>query len=197
VRHHRPDDAAIRRALAECMTLADIDDAMGWSPGTARRRRWSDPERGGLPPSDAELGGVPLWFRATIEEWRAERRQPRAAEPVPEPEEPEDETEEAAEEEPEEPEEEEEDEVEETEEPPPEPEDVEPDEDETEPVQVASGFELEPSQQVLAHVHRAWRPATVLGRDRRTVMVGYNINGTPLGARQQRVSVDRIRLLPT
>jgi hypothetical protein len=35
-----PDAAVIRRALAECMTLADIDDAMGWAPGTARQRRW-------------------------------------------------------------------------------------------------------------------------------------------------------------
>jgi hypothetical protein len=36
----------------------------------------------------------------------------------------------------------------------------------------------------------------VLGRDRRTVMVGYNIDGTTLGARQQRVSLDRVRRLP-
>jgi hypothetical protein len=39
----------IRRALGECMTLADIDEAMGWPAGTARRRRWWTPERGGLP----------------------------------------------------------------------------------------------------------------------------------------------------
>ena len=38
-----PTPAEIRRALAECMTLADIDDAMGWLPGTAGRRRWRVP----------------------------------------------------------------------------------------------------------------------------------------------------------
>ena len=53
------------------MTAEDIDDAMGWAPGTARRRRWRIPERGGLPFADAELAGVPLWFRSTIEAWRA------------------------------------------------------------------------------------------------------------------------------
>src|SRR4051794_36591809 len=65
----RPSVAEIRRALAECMTVEDIDDAMGWAPGTARRRRWRIPERGGLPFADAELAGVPLWFRTTIETW--------------------------------------------------------------------------------------------------------------------------------
>ena len=45
---------------------------MGWAPGTARRRRWRTPERGGLPFADAELAGVPLWFRSTIETWRAD-----------------------------------------------------------------------------------------------------------------------------
>jgi hypothetical protein len=68
----RPSVAEIRRALAECMTVEDIDDAMGWAPGTARRRRWRIPERGGLPFADAELAGVPLWFRSTIETWRAD-----------------------------------------------------------------------------------------------------------------------------
>ncbi|HWM02477.1 MAG TPA: hypothetical protein VNP92_09090 [Actinophytocola sp.] len=68
----RPSVAEIRRALAECMTVEDIDDAMGWAPGTARRRRWRIPERGGLPFADAELAGVPLWFRLTIETWRAD-----------------------------------------------------------------------------------------------------------------------------
>jgi hypothetical protein len=68
----RPSVAEIRRALAECMTVEDIDDAMGWAPGTARRRRWRIPERGGLPFADAELAGVPLWFRTTIETWRAD-----------------------------------------------------------------------------------------------------------------------------
>jgi hypothetical protein len=67
-----PDPGAIRRALAECMTLADIDEAMAWRSGTARRRRWLDPDAGGLPPADAELGGMPLWFRATVFRWRAE-----------------------------------------------------------------------------------------------------------------------------
>jgi hypothetical protein len=63
----RPSELEIRRALAECTTLGDIDDAMGWSPGTARRRRWRPLERGGLPSADAELGGVALWFRSTFE----------------------------------------------------------------------------------------------------------------------------------
>jgi hypothetical protein len=74
-----PDAAAIRRALAECMTLGDVDDAMGWAAGTARRRRWRDLDDGGLPPADAELGGVPLWFRATITRWRAHGPAPPAA----------------------------------------------------------------------------------------------------------------------
>jgi hypothetical protein len=67
----RPADTAIRRALAECMTLTDIDDAMSWTPGTARRRRWRAPDHGGLPNADAEIGGVAIWFRRTIEVWQA------------------------------------------------------------------------------------------------------------------------------
>lgn len=67
----RPSDAEVRRALAECMTAADIDDAMGWPSGTARRRRWRAPDRGGLPFADAELGGTALWFRSTFEAWQA------------------------------------------------------------------------------------------------------------------------------
>jgi Family of unknown function (DUF6082) len=84
-----PDAAGIRRALAECMTVSDIDDAMGWAPDTARRRRWHDPTAGGLPPADAELAGTPLWFRATISRWRALQQDtrppvaPPSAEPLP------------------------------------------------------------------------------------------------------------------
>jgi DNA-binding SARP family transcriptional activator len=68
IRQSTPEE--IRRALAECMTASDIDDAMGWTAGTARRYRWEAPERGGLPPPDALLGG-PVWFRVTFEAWRA------------------------------------------------------------------------------------------------------------------------------
>jgi hypothetical protein len=50
---------------------------------------------------------------------------------------------------------------------------------------------------VIAYVHRAWREAKVRGRDRGTVVVDYNIDDTPLGARQQRINIDRIRLCPT
>ena len=53
------------------MTVSDIDDAMGWPPGTARRRRWRAPQRGGLPSADVELGGVAIWFHSTIEHWQA------------------------------------------------------------------------------------------------------------------------------
>lgn len=66
----RPSPAEIRRALAECMTLGDIDDAMEWASGSARRLRWEEPELGGLPPADAALGGTPVWFRASISAWR-------------------------------------------------------------------------------------------------------------------------------
>lgn len=74
----RPSDATIRRALAECLTVSDIDDAMGWRPGTARRRRWRDPPDG-LPPADAELGGTALWFRSTVSRWRRQLDQRRDA----------------------------------------------------------------------------------------------------------------------
>jgi hypothetical protein len=74
-----PDAAAIRRALADCMTLSDVDDAMGWARGSARKRRWRDPAAGGLPPADTELGGVALWFRATITRWRAKQPWPDVA----------------------------------------------------------------------------------------------------------------------
>jgi hypothetical protein len=85
----RPDEDAIRRALAECMTVNDIDDAMGWPPGTARRRRWRAPDRGGLPNADAELAGTALWFRSTIEAWQlAPTRRPRRPTGTPEPEPP-------------------------------------------------------------------------------------------------------------
>ena len=226
----RPDARAIRRALAECMTLSDIDDALGWTPGTARRYRWRDPERGGLPPSDAELAGQAIWFRDTIERWRGERpaRRPRptrtperdldrtgaaSATVVPEP--PDSPSGPAAQTPPEptpEP----------TPEPQPEPQPepgqevpgpdpapteqlpevpAPPAEDLPDPApaaarEIRSGFEVEPGQQVLAHVRRAWRSARVIARDRGTVVVGYAIDGTALGARQQRVTIDRVRVPP-
>ncbi|WP_170231453.1 hypothetical protein [Pseudonocardia kunmingensis] len=195
-----PDAATIRRALGECMTLADIDDAMDWPEGTARRRRWRDPAAGGLPPADAELGGVPLWFRATVSRWRAELPGRRAdagtdstppgpeAEAPPEPEtHPERETRPQR---------------------PAEPEaDAEPDaeaegqpESEGDAVPDArsgttlhSGFQLDEGQDVLAYVHGSWQPAVVRSRARRTVVVDYQVHPGALGARRQRVAIDRIR----
>lgn len=66
----RPSPEEIGRALAECMTLADVDHMMDWAGGTALRYRWYPLEQGGLPPADAQLDGRPLWFRATFEAWQ-------------------------------------------------------------------------------------------------------------------------------
>lgn len=257
----RPDEAEIRRALAECMTAGDIDDAMGWAPGTARRRRWRAPERGGLPNADAELGGMALWFRTTIEAWRAtpaahrSRRldattesatttatttagdtvavpvaDPVDAAPVPpqpgpagapledagadphdppagrpdddpapaapaveEPEDEDVETSSVGDVEPAE------------EEPAPAGGDA-PDVDDPEgaaapsspmPAGVAvvgSGFDLAVGQHVVAEVRGGWRAAVVAQRDRRTVVVEYQLDDSPLGARRQRVGTDRVRI---
>jgi hypothetical protein len=68
----RPSPAAIRRALDECLTLPDIDRALGWSAGTAAKYR-QRPAPVGLPEPDATVGRTPVWFRATIERWQAER----------------------------------------------------------------------------------------------------------------------------
>jgi hypothetical protein len=54
-----PTEAEIRRALAECMTLANIDEAMGWQYGSARRRRWRL-SPAGLQAAEAEIGGIPF-----------------------------------------------------------------------------------------------------------------------------------------
>jgi hypothetical protein len=225
-----PDAAAIRRALGECMTLADIDDAMDWPEGTARRRRWRDPATGGLPPADAELGGVPLWFRATISRWRAgtagappdagkqpagddgapsgPRSEPAGGAPAHQPEvHPEDGPGTGTRSEP-------------PPEPPSEPRSV----PEAEPLAesaaevetesasegegegegeggesatappLRSGFQLDEGQDVLAHVHGSWQPAVVRSRARRTVVVDYQVHPGALGARRQRVAIDRIRL---
>jgi hypothetical protein len=59
---------------------------------------------------------------------------------------------------------------------------------------VRSGFQLEPGQHVFAHVHGAWHPAVVKSRDRRTVVVDYELDPGPLGVRRQRVTIDRIRV---
>ncbi|MGI5129515.1 hypothetical protein ACQEVB_22100 [Pseudonocardia sp. CA-107938] len=215
----RPDDAAIRRALAECMTLVDIDDAMGWAPGTARRRRWRSAEQGGLPNADAEIGGVALWFRRTIEEWGSRPRQaargrgrprggdiavtatdPPAAEPADLPDEhPEPPSPPAPEPR--------------TALPPPDvpaaatPEPVaaaeRPAEQDAPPLvpvddlaEVASGLDLAVGQTVIAEVRGAWREAVVTHRDRTTVLVEYQLDPAPLGARGQRVGIDRVRLPP-
>jgi hypothetical protein len=267
----RPSVPEIRRALAECMTLGDIDDAMGWSPGTARRRRWRPLERGGLPSADAELGGAALWFRSTVETWQESRaargsrdrssgaapaappldpaleipvqsQPPEGAPADPQPVEageaarPAELTDEAAPSPVEAPSEQEsatpaEERVESVDRPDDqaaraeteapfadevgpdqggasddeehsdddevlEQADLEPDEPargEELPV-VESGFALTPGQRVLADVHGQWREAWVGHRDRATVVVDYNLDGTPLGARQLRISVSRVRI---
>jgi hypothetical protein len=135
----------IRRALAEC----------------------TGPHH--LPFADAELGGVPIWFRSTIEAWQAT---------LPEPDLDADEEEDEADDEPEaEPE-------------------AEPEEPDEEPDlrSVHSGFDLATGQRVTANIRGRWREAVVTHRDRATVAVDYNIDDTPHGLRRQRVSVDRIRL---
>jgi hypothetical protein len=59
---------------------------------------------------------------------------------------------------------------------------------------VRSGFHLEPGQHVFAYVHGDWHPAVVSSRDRRTVVVDYQLGPGPLGARRQRVPIDCVRL---
>jgi hypothetical protein len=265
----RPSELEIRRALAECMTLGDIDDAMGWSPGTSRRRRWRPLERGGLPSADAELGGVALWFRSTFESWQHSRLtrgnrdrsstagtpptvpglelpvQSQSPEGVPLDPQPVDAVESARPAEPthaapstvEAPHEQDgarpvEEGAESVDRPDDQPaaaaeteapiaeevdadavsasdgeeriddgevfdqDELGPDEPATEedlPV-AESGFTLRPGQRVLADVHGRWREAWVGHRDRATVMVDYNLDGTPLGARQLRISVSRVRI---
>jgi hypothetical protein len=187
----RLSHAEIRRALAECMTLANIDEAMDWKPGTARHRRWSTgPDR--LPFADAELAGVPLWFRSTIEAWQASQPEP---EPEPEPDlddeddeteddqTEDDETEDVTEDEPEEADADAEDVTE-----------AEGPEEQSDPRSVQSGFELRTGQRVTANIHGRWRDAVVTHRDRATVAVDYNLDDTPHGMRRQRISVSRIRL---
>lgn len=66
----RPGPTAIRRALAELMTPADVDAAMGWTSGTAVKSRGRP---GGLPDPDAMVGRQPVYFRATFEQWRESR----------------------------------------------------------------------------------------------------------------------------
>ena len=214
------------------MTVDDIDDAMGWPRGTARRRRWQAPERGGLPFADAELGGMALWFRSTFEAWRgtpaarAGRRRVRrssagerpswpelatgdaedsaeddmtssSADPDSEPNaqpdaQPEDETaddeaddtadEEAADTDPEA-------------EADPEATDDAPDTGgrwQPAGVRVRSGYELAVGQQVLAEVQGRWRQVEVSRRDRTSVLVQYQLDDSLLGARVQRVGVDRV-----
>ncbi|MCO7195049.1 hypothetical protein [Pseudonocardia sp. McavD-2-B] len=68
--NERPSEAEIRAALAELMTTADVDDAMGWTSGTAAKSR-RRPH--GLPEPDAMVGRTPVYFRATFERWRESR----------------------------------------------------------------------------------------------------------------------------
>lgn len=260
----RPGEVEIRRALAECMTVADVDDAMGWSPGTARRRRWRALERGGLPAADAELGGMAIWFRSTIEHWLTDRPLRRQRSDAPPATGDEDDHEEAAAPaatatEPVEPDDAtprvelgdeplseprsgpvEEPDAEDAGTPvdsgevtdgrpdrdsaadveagggdaaeesavgepgDPEPDDVDSDDVDSGDVEpagerdetVGTGFELESGQWVLAEVHGRWREAQVVHRDRATVVVNYSLDGTPLGARHQRIDIRRVRLRP-
>jgi hypothetical protein len=64
--------AALRTALAQCLTLADIEHEMGWAPGTGARHRWR-PEPAGLPEPDHFFLRTPVWFRSTIAAWRHTR----------------------------------------------------------------------------------------------------------------------------
>lgn len=48
-------------------------------------------------------------------------------------------------------------------------------------------------EHVLAYVHGAWHRAVLAGRDRRTVVVDYQLDPGPLDARRQRVTIDRVR----
>jgi hypothetical protein len=59
---------------------------------------------------------------------------------------------------------------------------------------VRSGFELAVGQPVLAHLRRNWRWAVVRAVNRNTVLVDYQLRGDPLGARRQRIGIDRIRV---
>ncbi|WP_214404882.1 hypothetical protein [Pseudonocardia lacus] len=171
------------------MTVADIDDAMGWEAGTARRRRWRDRDRGGLPFADAELGGVALWFRATIEEWRESTADPHdePAEDGPDDDGPVDVDDVPVEADADKPAEEPEPEPE----PADEPAAVEP---EPEPPVLVSGYDLAPGERVLVEVRGRWHEAHVRHRDRTTVAVDYTLDGTPSGMRRQRVGLDRIRV---
>jgi hypothetical protein len=196
----RPAPAQIRRALAECMTVGDIDDAMGWEPGTARRRRWRGPDRGGLPFADVELGGVALWFRSTVEAWQEQPDGPAPSDDHPAPGDQVDEVEDVADE----PDGEgaagaEEDVAGPAAEAPgaedPGQEAAAQGDDGSDPAAVRSGYDLELGQQVLADVQGRWREARIRHRDRTTVAVDYNLDGTPMGARRQRVGLDRIRVL--
>ena len=212
-----PDAGTIRRALAECMTLADVDEAMGWRPGTARRRRWLDRDAGGLPPADAELGGMPLWFRSTVSRWRADAvpearraRRGRAEPAEPPPDAPSEAPPQGPVADPEVPDgdEEQDDDVPAGDpapaEPSQEPEVVEGDRgvpvgvvgaDEVAGArEVRSGFELESGQLVLAHLRGRWHRAVVRASGRRTVLVDYQLEGDRLGPRRQRVGIDRIRV---
>ncbi len=251
VEESRPDEAAIRRALAECMTVNDIDDAMGWPLGTARRRRWRSPARGGLPNADAEFAGIAVWFRSTINVWQQSaptlRRRTTTTEPS-EPDLPATLDQEVPADTPNRPEPEGRDEQitgRGTGSTRPDPDlnpdlDLDPDTgldtdgaegpDPTEPVPtgeedgqgvaqtraasfdphvgaaseptpvldaasaVTSGFDVAVGQKVVAEVHGDWRDAVVAHRDRTTVVVEYQINDSPLGARRQRVGTDRVRL---
>jgi hypothetical protein len=60
-------------------------------------------------------------------------------------------------------------------------------------VAVRSGLDVSLGQVVLAEIGGRWREARVNSRDHSSVLVEYQLDDTPLGARVRRVGVDRIR----
>jgi hypothetical protein len=239
------------------MTAADIDDAMGWPPGTARRLRWEAPELGGLPDPDAQLGNQALWFRITVQAWRATYPGAHLAPTMPanrsdvheppDPGQPADdiqpiedaqlaaaaygtaevigETDTEADESHRDPD------VDQAAPYEPHPDEPHPDEphrdepqrddaaaveneasDETvgalgaevlgrnrgEPpadsTPISSGFQVPVDAELVAWLHAAWRRGRVVSRGQASLMLAYDLGTGPLAQRQQRVSIDRVRL---
>ncbi|MFR9802589.1 hypothetical protein ACL02T_09840 [Pseudonocardia sp. RS010] len=61
-------------------------------------------------------------------------------------------------------------------------------------VAVPTGFALKEGHAVVAFVARRWRHATVVHRDRHTVLVRYDSDRIPPGPRELRVDVSRVRV---
>lgn len=203
----RPSPEMIRRVLQECMSFVDLDAAMGWPRGTARRRRWRPLERGGLPPPDAELGDEPIWFRETFTAWASSPRSPAAGRPPATPEAEAGRMHDRAQADAR---------------PRSGPSATEGDPRLPQPeeggsparppaLQVdalgtrldappegtrAAGLVLAVREQelVVAWIRGAWRTAEVVSRDRRTVVLQYRVAAGPLGVLHQRVGLAHVRL---